>query len=331
MIEENDLSELKEKFGSFLSYCLYDGKIRDEVIDEKVYDHPFFDFLENNDTQSLLGQGNAELFHLIFGAYPTFFSQGESDSRANWAGRAYLDLAIRSQTPLKQVFLQLPLGEMIRRFDPYHEMDEDSLLSSYLANEKQKPILPLLLEKETISTNQLSFITGINRQNLIAYAKSNERLFSAHHSRIAILNETLGVSPSYFKETSSFVYFDPFFLKSPEFLGFLSQYLIELFGLRNDKERVVMTGDELEDFSEKEMDKDHLVLVFPYAAPTESKIKALQHSFRSFILFGEPLSYYYWQTSTQRIRKILPEKLNDLALIKATRNYLSSHQKITAK
>jgi len=85
-----------------------------------------------------------------------------------------------------------------------------------------------------------------------------------------------------------------------------------------------MTGEDLENFAEREFDECHLALVFPYVMPSANKIKKLQRSFRSFILFGEPISTYYWQMGLQKRRKILSEKLNDLALTKSAREYLAS-------
>ena len=107
-----------------------------------------------------------------------------------WISEAYLKLLFEYRKPLSFLFLYIPLEEMVRIFSPYHEMDWTHLYAEFERRVEQTSLLRAILDKENISINKLSQLTGISKNTLTTYLV-DERLRAASFDNIYRISNVL--------------------------------------------------------------------------------------------------------------------------------------------
>jgi hypothetical protein len=322
MIEENDSETIKKKMGYLLSYLFLDAGLDSEAIDRQILENDFFDFLETGKTAEFIRRTNEEIYQNLFGIQPIFLPKEEIDSRFFWAGMSYINISIQTRTPLKRIVLQLPLNEMVSHYDPFHEMAENQLIQEFLNNENKRPILPRLSSLKKIKIKNLLLATEMSRPVLSRLFKDNQALFQLRQDRLEQIKNAFHVSPSFFKAKSSFVFYNPLFLKDQDFLTDLARNLVACFSLKKQKETFVIKDEELKNLSGQKNDESRLPVIFPYLRVSEQLIPLLEKKFATFVLFQNDGSSYISKNGESKRRIVLTSAVNDIALAKACIHYL---------
>jgi hypothetical protein len=313
MIESVDVAALEKRFGGLLSILSEGLGISDESVDSLVFSHPFFDFLEEGKANDFLLRPFSSLVRDFYPSYEGYPGDGEGDVVSLWAGMSYIRICLHFSLPLKSVFLRLPYGEMRALFSPYHEMGEKALWDVWKKRFESRSILSSLFEKQSLKMEPVALSSGISLPSLRQASCSNERLFAMSAQNIFRLVSLLEVSPSFFKETSSFCYFEAFYFDDPKFLVFLSSACLSLL---RPRQRESIQGFS---FSGKEKSANcGFVLTSPYVVDEEPFDKT---RWPFAFSFGIPFVFY----SGYGAKKTLySERERDLVLSWASRHYRTS-------
>ena len=200
---ENNYESAKGKFGALMSR-LHENGFRDDFITKTVLEHPFFSCFEDNRIEKFLRTPLEEIIRNAFhkdNAYIDFSLPYISEYY--WAGEMYFMLLSRYEIPLERSFLIYPLGKMVERYSPYHEMSESQLAEQYLSDEQRIGVFRSLRNLRGLSIRELSVLTGIKPPTLTSYSK-NEILWNASFRNIALLSEAFHVRNATFQKASSF-------------------------------------------------------------------------------------------------------------------------------
>ena len=194
----------KIKLYEYFSYILFFG-----------FKHDYsFDFMERhlssssivktiekkNDCNFLYDSTLSDSIKEIYGLVQLFDDDIVAQSVYSlWISEAYLKLLFEYRKPLSYLFLYIPLEEMVRIFSPYHEMDWTHLYAEFERRVEQTSLLRAILDKENISINKLSQLTGISKNTLTTYLV-DERLRAASFENIYKIANVLELDIDIFAE-----------------------------------------------------------------------------------------------------------------------------------
>jgi len=232
MLNNINIKEIKEKLSNFISYLHTTNKISLEQINEKIINDDYFDFLERNKTNELLDLTYASFLRELYGVEEVF--EREEISEIVWAIESIVSISINKSIPLKQVFLLCPIEEMIKYFNPYHEMNEKEIVEEFINNNYKKSILRILRKRSNISISKLSKLTGVKESTIKYYELKNSNLFNGNLNNILKIQECLNISMSFFKEQSTFVPYTTYILEESDTYKLAKEYLTNYYGYNGD-------------------------------------------------------------------------------------------------
>ena len=246
MIRFVDLTRFEETFATMLSSFHVDAGLSLDHISQKIIETDYFDFLEKNDWdafdaycarpyQAML----KDLFRFDFNRELSF-----EKGAVYWAGLTYMKAFLNYRIPLKQLFLLCPLQQMVRYFDPYHEMNFLRICEKLLHEDCRQSILKSLRKGRKITVPQLSFLTGISKATLLYYELDNDHLFKASSDNVLTLARILKTNPSIFYRRSFFNPISRFLLRDPEYANSLLAMLCAYYGLTQSEGLAVHIYDE---------------------------------------------------------------------------------------
>ena len=218
MLRRCDLRRLKDKIGFFFSLSVINCEQPLELLEEKIICSDVFDFFETDKIEDFLELTFGEMYHAVFQSFNENKINGDNISSAlYWVGAEYVSLSINKRIPLRQLFLIFPLRKMLAKYDAYHEMNEQTLLEDF-DSWKKNNIFSYFKEKTNFSADDISFLSGINKNTIVSLSRDNHYLFNTSSSNQKILSELLNISPCFMKKESSFVFFDDIFFKDQRFV-----------------------------------------------------------------------------------------------------------------
>lgn len=269
-INNVDVWALKNKLGGLLNHLYFDAGISKEMIQYKMIFSSVLDYFENNDVDSFLGTSDQEIIQSLF--------EGETQidySKINpvflWAGYGYIDLSIKLSTPIKTIFLLLPLNEMLSLFEPYHEMSFSHLKDYYLENCNTRSVFESIRSYSSYSRKEVCILAGIKEKTLPNYIYNNKALFNSSFKTIIKLSKLFSCPLDLFKEESSFIPFSFSFMEKEEFVNKLLDSLFLFYPkFKNRKVRFILDQNKTYSTSNE---KDAVSFDFINLCFIEGKIK----------------------------------------------------------
>ena len=244
-ISFSSVQEVKIKFGRLLSQMHYGAHLELENINEKLISSPFLDFFERSDFALFLNSSNERIIQELFNNLFSFDDHYPSINPLYWSGIQYMNIFLNLRIPLKVIFLTLPLKEMIRKYDIYHELNEIELVKDYLNNEYQnKSILAYFRHKKDLSVTLLSKLTNISSPTLRHYEISNKNFYQASSSNTVKLKEILSIDDVFLRKESKMFPFFSSLLFSEDYLSCLTTVLQDYYPcLNNEKIHLSLSED----------------------------------------------------------------------------------------
>lgn len=117
---------------------------------------------------------------------------------AYWIAEAYLRIFYRHRRSFEYIFLVLPIKEMILKFDLYHLEDFDSIVNLFSLIEGKSTLLNRLLKQEDLTIHELSELSGISKNTLMKYAKSDSYLYEGSFDKVMNIAKVFDVKPNIF-------------------------------------------------------------------------------------------------------------------------------------
>lgn len=294
-----NLRELKEKFAKLVAFMFSGLGLSLPALSEIIVENPYFDFLERNETNHFLENGYEKILHEIFGMDIPFDFDAPLHSEAYWIGYQTINISISTATPLKRVVLQMPLEEMIGFYPEFHERNDADFAQYFAQNFANRSVLKKAIDGMTVA--EVSLLSGIKRPTLVQLLQ-NEKLFRASAQSIDSLISVLGVSPSIFRERSSFIPFDPLYFQIDEFRSRFVMKLPLIMGMRGISS--INIGCANVDFGSW----DQPILFFlPYEEPDINEVKILVRGRKAVITSTNGLTLYKRQNG-KFISEVLDQK-----------------------
>ena len=223
-ISYQKIGDLKTKFGSLLSYLFFTVHLNIENISHALVSSSFLDILEDNQFDKFIGMSNKDVLEMLFPEAKEIENESINDiGKLYWSGIQYMNIFLNYRIPLRQIFLTLPLSEMINKYDVYHEMNEIELCKDYLKNEYlNNSILKYFRKEKGITVRQLSVLTSISESTIKYLENNNENFFNLSTKYSVALSDTLNIDSSFCKKKSNFVPCTYDFLSNESYLVNLS-------------------------------------------------------------------------------------------------------------
>lgn len=202
-----EISQIKLKFARLLSFLYHSVHLELDNISNILISSSFLDLFENNQLERFMSMNNVDILTELFPNNTAIYEENNNDiGELYWSGIQYMNIFLNYRMPLKQILLTLPLNEMVKKYQIYHEMNEIELCRDYIKNEYlNNSILKYFRNKKMISTRQLSLITQISESTLKRAEGNNEYLFSISSKTISILSSVLDIPPIFLKKKSDFI------------------------------------------------------------------------------------------------------------------------------
>lgn len=287
-----DLGALKKKFAILISKLENDCSLTLDVINEKIINDPFFDFLENNQANRFMEESYSLIVRRLFNMDVLFDSETKYD-QTYWAAYQYLNIALNLLIPLRTIFLLCPLKEMVAHFTIYHEMNEFLLVKEFLDNEYHRSILKRLRLAKSISADKLAKLTGIS-VDTIHYLEDNNHLYRTSFTNINNLSTALDCSLIFFKKEMN--------------ISVISRYLYQDSDFQNifsDETKTILRDSDLK-------------IIYDYLNENDIK-KQLKNG---DVLTVNTATTYYKKNSSSFSRVPFDQNLLDSIIRKSIRRYL---------
>lgn len=206
-ISYSNVSKLKTKLGFLLSYLYHSIHISVDNISEVLVSSSFLDMLEESKLDEFMSLTNSDISKILFPLAKEIENEPINDiGKLYWSGIQYMNIFLNYRIPLRQIFLTLPLSEMIKKYDVYHEMNEIELCKDYINNEYQNnSILKYFRKHKRISTRQLSLLTSMSESTLKYLESNNNYIFNISSKNMIALTNVLEMDYIFFKKKSDFV------------------------------------------------------------------------------------------------------------------------------
>lgn len=201
MISVNNIDKIKILFARIFFY----GLSKDysyEYIEKKICDSFFVRMLEEHNDDSFIY--NSNIFKVIDDIYLVSSSNVikedtlSMNSLCLWLGEAYVRLFFKFAKSFSFIFLYFPLSTTIQAFNIYHEMDFVQLYDLFEELINKETILNKLLKKRSISKEQLSILSGINKNTISNYSRSNDNIYFSNYHNLFIISKILDVNINVF-------------------------------------------------------------------------------------------------------------------------------------
>lgn len=287
-----DLGALKKKFAILISKLENDCSLTLDVINEKIINDPFFDFLENNQANRFMEESYSLIVRRLFNMDVLFDNETKYD-QTYWAAYQYLNIALNLLIPLRTIFLLCPLKEMVAHFTIYHEMNEFLLVKEFLDNEYHRSILKKLRLAKNISADKLAKLTGIS-VDTIHYLEDNNHLYRTSFTNINNLSTALDCSLIFFKKEMN--------------ISVISRYLYQDSDFQNifsDETKTILRDSNLK-------------IIYDYL--NENDIK--EQLKNGDVLTVNTATMYYKKNSSSFSRVPFDQNLLDSIIRKSIRRYL---------
>ena len=230
-MESVELSLLKSKFGSLMSFLALNCGLSLSSIEARMREKPFFDFLERNEAGAFLNKDLASIAYEVFDA-KTISSTISFRNDLQYIGESYISISVSLSIPLRKLILLYPFEKMLDLYPVYHEMGPFRIIEKAKEDLESTTSFSLLLSKSPFSLLQLSKILGMDRRilkQLLVYPSAEEKLNS---EQISWICKVFGV--------------DETFLRKSHFIPYR-------FGLWNDEDFVALVKKEAAPFFKSPM------------------------------------------------------------------------------
>lgn len=200
MINVNNIDKLKTLFANIFFYGISHSYSYD-YIEKNLCNASFIHALEEQNDDSFLYRNTSYAIQEI---YPEVTIEEinqtivENNSLCLWLGEAYVRLFFAFNKSLSYIFLYFPLSLGIHSFDVYHEMDFHQLYSFFEELSEQETIVSKLLKKREMNKEQLSVLSGIKKNTLLNYTRSNENIYKASYDHLFLLGKILKTNTNIF-------------------------------------------------------------------------------------------------------------------------------------
>lgn len=191
MIYADDVEALKEFFGLVILNA-QKNMMPNELVEEKIIKSTFFDNLENgylSFNKQLIEKEIAGILGLAVQDITTDLFSGD----CFWLGEFYISLLFKYQKSFSFLFNYFPIDEAFGIFKIYHEMDNSQFYQLFEKRVKEKSLFSLLLAKNNLSLDEISLLSGINKNSIMKYASDNSFLFGAGFDNIYKLSSIFNV------------------------------------------------------------------------------------------------------------------------------------------
>lgn len=202
-----NIGDLKTKFGFLLSYLYHSVHISLENISDVLVSSSLLDMLEDNKLDEFMAMTNYEILMILFPNAKEIENESNNDiGKLYWSGIQYINIFLNYRIPLRQILLTLPLSEMVKKYDVYHEMNEIELCKDYMKTEYQfDSILKYFRNQKKMSTRQLSLLTSISESTLKYLESNNNYIFNISSKNMIALSKVLNMDLVFCKKKSDFV------------------------------------------------------------------------------------------------------------------------------
>lgn len=202
-----NVGDLKTKFGFLLSYLYHSVHISVENISDVLVSSPLLDMLEDNKLDEFMAMTNYEILMILFPNAKEIENESNNDiGKLYWSGIQYINIFLNYRIPLRQILLTLPLSEMVKKYDVYHEMNEIELCKDYMKAEYQfDSILKYFRNQKKLSIRQLSLLTSISESALKYLESNNNYIFNISSKNMIALSNVLNMDLVFYKKKSDFI------------------------------------------------------------------------------------------------------------------------------
>lgn len=160
-------------------------------IEECIISNKYILSLENGDDSFLNKDSLDDIIKSFFGININDEDLLKTNSISLWLGYVYTHLFFVLNKSFSYLFLYFTIDDALDRFDIYHEMDLGQIDRYFGELQKNNSIIDLLLKKHHISSHEFSVLTGINRNTLIHFQRSNTNLYKAGFASIYRISHSL--------------------------------------------------------------------------------------------------------------------------------------------
>lgn len=212
-----DIISIKRKFGQLLSTSILQYGINVDVLNSKIINSPYFDFMETNEINRFLKDNNSDICFNVFGAKQNNYSDDYRNDLM-YAGESYISISISLSIPLRKLFLLFPLSEMLELYQVYHEMNPFRIIEEVKNRIEHKSSFKILLDNSSYSINQLAKLIQCDRRTLMELYNSPKQEKKLPYEKVKLLSRALSISECFFSRSFFVPYFSSLW-KSEEFIS----------------------------------------------------------------------------------------------------------------
>ena len=135
------------------------------ALEKNISESPFFQTLESNDYQNPIIDEET-LIKEVFPEIEVDLDSAPIYNQCLWAAESYLRIQDETKFTFELIFLYIPIKEMYRCFDLYHEMDFSQIIDEFKRRYEEKSVFAILLDKYKFSLKDINIVTGISYETL---------------------------------------------------------------------------------------------------------------------------------------------------------------------
>ena len=145
-----------------------------KVIERRISYNTYFQEIERSDNRIPRCVVDGSIMKEIFYDLNEDYENTPMYLDTTWAAEAYLRIQNETRLTFEAIFIYLPIKEMLKLFNVYHEMDFNQIVDLFKKRFEEESVLDKLLEKFKMSLKSLSEMSGVS-YDLLYGLKSRRR------------------------------------------------------------------------------------------------------------------------------------------------------------
>ena len=190
--DEDCVNNIQDIVGSMFEIAVLFDNLDIDYFGNKFIESEISKYLEINYCKYSLGKSGIELYSEIMDKEPKQIIQPFEATKEYWVGYVLAYIQWYYNKPFKEIINAFPCSELIKKYNPYHEMDIMHMVDFYKKVLDIKSKLKIFRDKINMSQAELANVSNVSIRAIRAYEQGKLDISKASGETLYKLSKALG-------------------------------------------------------------------------------------------------------------------------------------------
>ena len=190
--DEDCVNNIQDIVGSMFEIAVLFDNLDIDYFGNKFIESEISKYLEINYCKYSLGKSGIELYSEIMDKEPKQIIQPFEATKEYWVGYVLAYIQWYYNKSFKEIINAFPCSELIKKYNPYHEMDIMHMVDFYKQVLDIRSKLKIFREKLNMSQSELANVSNVSIRAIRAYEQGKLDISKASGETLYKLSKALG-------------------------------------------------------------------------------------------------------------------------------------------